>query len=218
MNSAGITTIPLGRPAWSRTARIGYYDGALDKEDAKRERVPYAFTWYQEYTGALGSAFGDGGLVHARKLALARLEAAVTRAAEKINANSHPDTCDDFLGEWISCFGARLSGDETRQEIRQRCAAKFSATLGATPGNIDNVCSRLLGPFFQANFRFRGVDLATPPDPTFWPGINPGSSADSLGGGAWTSIRSKLAVSVAAPDDINDGTWQTLIRVELNLA
>ncbi len=87
-NSASITTIPTGRPAWSRTARIGYYDGALDKTDTRSERTPFAWTWYNEYGGALGTAFGDSGFVHARKLALARLEAAIQRGAEKIDAKA----------------------------------------------------------------------------------------------------------------------------------
>jgi hypothetical protein len=213
--AASITTVPLGRPAWSRSARIGYYDGALDKEDTKTERVPRAFVWYNEFTGALGTAFGDAGFVHARKLALARLNAAIQRGAEKIDANSHPDTCDDFLGEWVKILGVRLNGDETRQEIRERCAAKFTATRGATRANIDDVCARLLGPFFQGNFCQKGVDLATPPDPTAWPGVNAGDPSYSLGGGAWYSVRSHLAVSVTTPQDINDLTWIQLVREDL---
>lgn len=215
MNSAGITTVPTGRPAWSRTARVGYYDGASDKEDCRTERIPYAWVYYNEYTGALGTAFGDSGFVHARKLALARLECAIRRGAEKINTNSVPCTADDMLGEWIAIMGLRISADDTRQEIRSRAAAKFVATKGATKANVDDVVARLLGSYFQGNVRTQGTDLAHPPDPTAWPVINPGPTSYSLGGGAWYSIRSKLTVSVAAPSDINDAIWNRLIHIDL---
>lgn len=218
MNSASITTVPTGRPAWSRAVRVGFYDGALDKEDTKTEPIPYAWIWYNEYTGALGTAFSQDttGSVHSRKLALARLAAAIQRGAEKINANSHPDTADDMLGEWMNVLAVRASGDEVRQEIRQRAAAKFLATKGATRGNVDYVCSRLLGLYFVGNVRVEGVDLANPPDPTYWSPLNPGPSTFSLGRpGAWFSIRSKLAVSVSEPADLNDTAFQKLVNVEL---
>src|SRR4029453_19015307 len=107
---------------WSRSSRIGHYDGATDKANCPTEITPYAWNWYNEYTSALGSGFSIAttGLVHARKLALARLEARVQRRAEKITANSLPDTADDLLGEWVKILQLRLRGDETRQEIRQR--------------------------------------------------------------------------------------------------
>lgn len=217
MTTPRITIVPHGRPAWSRSARIGDYDGATDKEDTRTEQIPYAWIWYQEAGGGLGSAFADqmSGDIHSRKLAIARLQAALSRGAEKVNANSVPVTADDMLGEWVRLLGVRLTGDESRQEIRQRAAAKFTATRGATRANIDDVCSRLLGPYWQGNVRVQGTDIANPPDPTKWPGIAPGPASFSLGGGAWYSIRCKLAVSVQGPADINDAVWKQLVNVEL---
>lgn len=220
MSSPGVT-VPHGRPAWSRAARIGDYDGAIDKEDTRTETTPYAWIAYLEIGSALGTAFADqsnqsqrSGDVHSRKLAVARLIAATQRGAEKINANAVPVTADDFLGEWVSLLALRLRGDETRQDIRQRAAAKFVATKGATAANVDDVCARLLGPFFERNVRTIGADINTPPNPTHWV-LDPGVPDYSLGGGTWYSIRSKLAVSVAGPSDPNDAQWAQLVRVEL---
>jgi hypothetical protein len=208
-------TVVVG--CWTRIARIGHYDGATDKKNADREITPYAALWYDEYTAALGSGFTSArtGLVHCRKLALARMEAGVQRGAEKINANSHPDTCDDMLGEWVKILQLRLRGDETRQEIRQRAAAKFKGATGNSSSQVDEVVSDLLGSVFQANVRTFGTDLATPPTPTNWPGINPGPSAYSLGGGAWLSARSHLTVSVIGSFDIHDPDFAELVNVTL---
>lgn len=202
---------------WDRSRRIGHYDGATDKTNATRETVPYAWLWYNEYTGAMGSGFtkATSGLVHAMKLALSRMECAVQRGAEKMNANSHPDSCDDLLGEWVSILKVRIRGDETRHEVRQRCAAKFKAVLGNSPSNIDEVVSSLLGAYFQANLRTTGASLAVPPPTTAWPGISPGGPAYDLGGGTWYSERSHLTVSVSGPSDINDAAFRELFNVEL---
>lgn len=214
--TTGITTVPHGRPAWSRTARIGYYDGATDKEDTRTEQIPYAWIWYQEETGALGTAFTDSmsGDIHSRKLAVARLLCALQRGAEKINANSVPLTADDFLGEWVQLLGLRLKGTESRQEIRQRAAAKFAATKGGTRPNIDAMCEALLGPVFVECIRFQGATLATEPPGTRWIGGTPGLPADNLGGGAWISERSHLVVSVTQPTSVTDADFFQLVNVE----
>ncbi len=202
---------------WNRARRIGHYDGATDKKNATRETTPYAWLWYNEYTSAMGSAFTDArtGLVHSMKLALSRMECAVQRGAERMNTNSHPDTCDDLLGEWVSILKVRIRGDETRHEIRQRCAAKYKAVLGNDRTKVDDVVSALLGRFFLSNVRTTGASLSVPPPLTSWPGINPGTTAYNLGGGAWYSERSHLTVSVAGPTDINDAGFAELMNVEL---
>lgn len=219
-NAAGAAAdgkVTISVTGWSRVSRIGHYDGATDKEDTKREGAPYAWLWYNEYTAALGSGFttAQTGLVHSMKLALARLEASVQRGAEKINANSHPGTADDMLGEWIRILKLRLRGDETRQEIRQRAAAKFKATLGSSRTNVDRVTSELLGPYFIQNYRTIGTDLDNPPPLTTWPGVHPGTPTYSMGGGSWFSERAHLTVSVNGPRDINDAQFSELMNVEL---
>jgi hypothetical protein len=203
----------------SRGSRIGHYDGATDKTDAAREEIPYAYAWYNEYTGALGDGFTQNrtGLVHCRKLALARTEAAVERGAEKINANSHPNTADDMLGEWVEILKVRLRGDETRQEIRQLCAAKFEATTGNDSASIDRLCERILGSNFVGVTRVYGTTLDTPPSNTYWPGINPALAAYDLGGGTWFSERSQLVVSVNRPADTTDELFDKRLNVDLFL-
>ena len=217
MTSPAVTIVPHGRPAWSRAVRIGDYDAALDKEDCVTESIPYSWLWYQEEEGGLGTAFTTAatGEVHSRKLALARLQCAIQRAAEKINTNSTPGTADDFLGEWVQLLQLRLRGTESRQEIRQRAAAKFASTKGGSQPNVDAACQQLLGPVFVANTRTVGADLATEPPATRWPGGVPGSPTDSIGGPAWLSERSHLAVSVAQPPSVNDGDFFELVNVEL---
>lgn len=219
-NAAGASAdgkVTVTVSGWSRARRIGHYDGATDKQNATRETTPYAWIWYNEYTAAMGSAFTDArtGIVHSMKLALSRIECAVQRGAEKMNANSHPDTCDDLLGEWVFLLKVRIHGDETRHEIRQRAAAKFKASLGNSRTNIDAVVSELLGPYFLANVRTSGASLAAPPPLTSWPGISPGAPAYNLGGGSWYSERAHLTVSVSGPKDVNDAAFDELMNVEL---
>lgn len=204
---------------WPRGSRIGHYDGAIDKENATRETGSYAFDWYNEYTAALGSGFTPErtGLVHCRKLALSRLEASVQRAAEKVNANSHPNTADDMLGEWVEILKAHLSGEETRQEIRQLCAAKFIAATGNDRASIDALCQRLLGQYFVGVTRIYGVNLDTPPTNTFWPGINPSLPTYDLGGGTWYSERSTLLLQVNRPSGTVDAAFDKLLNVDVFL-
>lgn len=217
MTTPNVTTVPNGRPAWSRAAVIGDCDGSLDKEDTITEQTPYAWIYYQEYTGALGSAFTilATGATHCRKLALGRLAAAIVRGAEKINANSVPVTADDMLGEWVQILQLRITGTETKQDIRIRAAAKFSTAKGAARPQIDQVCSDLLGSYFVAVVRNQGSDLANPPPNTKWPGIAPGSSIYAISSDAWLSERSSIFVSVNGPTDIRDATFSQLVNVEL---
>lgn len=200
-----------------RVSRIGHYDGATDKEDATREIIPYAWTFYNEYESALGSGFTTSrtGLVHCRKLALARVAAGVERGAEKLNANSHPDTADDMLGEWVAIQKTRLRGDETRQEVRQLCAAKFIATTGNDPVSIDALCERILGSAFVGVVRVYGATLDTPPTNTYWPAINPGLPTFDLGGGTWFSERSQLVIQINRPADTSDELFAQRLN-ELN--
>src|SRR3990167_3227731 len=95
-------TVPTGSPVWARSPQIGDGDGALDKIDSDTEGdVPYAWTWYSEIGGMLGSwaTPARDTLIHAVKLALARSEAARSRAAEKLPANSLPGSADEALAQ-----------------------------------------------------------------------------------------------------------------------
>lgn len=218
-NAAADATVTVA--VWSppsRNPRIGDYDGALDKEDTRTEIEPYAWTWYQEYGGMLGSAFSTEltGGVHGAKLALARMECGVARAAEAAPNNALPGTSDAMLGDWVNILKIRLNGDEDKHTIRQRCAAKFKASSGNSRTDVDRAVTELIGGYFVALYRQQGSDLANPPAITYWPGVNPGTSLYSLGGGAWFSERSHLVVEVTKPAGVPDPEWMTLMNVELS--
>jgi hypothetical protein len=219
-NTAGTLTdaaFTLEVGCWSRRTRMGEYDAATDKTNTVREQEPYAASAYQELTEALGSAFttAKNSIVHARKLARARISAAKRRSAEAINANSRPDTADTFLGEWVKILQLRFSPDDTRHEIRQRAAAKFQASLGNSPGIVDAVVADLLGPAFSSVLRATSSPLTSPPTPTYWPTINPGPPGYDVGGGAWMSARCNITVLTQRPYDVTDSAFRRLVDVEL---
>lgn len=186
---------------WGPESRIGDYDGAPDKIDCQTEIEPYAWSWYQEYEAMLGDAFTRNrtGMVHAKKLMLARFEAGKTRAWERARANSLPSTADDCLGEWVEVLGVPTRASDQRWQIRQRCAAKFQGALGCTQQTVDDSLRKLLGSLFVQTTRPIGTDLDNPPPLTFWPGINPGGASMSLGGGAWASERAHIVAIVTKP-------------------
>lgn len=210
-------TIPFGSPAWSRRVRIGDYDAATDKRDSATEgELPYAWHWYQEYTGMLGSGFSTArsGLVHAKKLAIARKEAAVQRAAERLVANALPSTSDDALGSWASVLKVRAAPTDGRHDIRQRAAARFLASKGPTRTNEDDSFAGILGDAFVKVWRTTGADLATPPTQTYWPGVNPGPTGYDLGGGTWLSERAHVVVEVTQPPSMTNSDFLHLVNVE----
>lgn len=206
-----------GLPAWTRRADISDYDGAIDKEDCQTETIPYAWGWYQDLTAMLGDAFTPErtGVVHARKLALARHEAGKTRAVERTICNSLPDTADDCLGQWARCLNVKIHADDSRHAVRQKCAARFSAIQGATISSVDESTALLLGDMFVQNVRQLDNPLSSPPTNTFWPGVNPGPSAYSLGGGTWLSPRAHLIVQVTRPHSGDFGKFLQVVNVDL---
>lgn len=212
------TTIPPGFPAWSRARRIGHYGGATDKRNSATEGdTPYAYTWYRELQAGRGSAYRQdfAGLVHAENLAIARQAQAVTRAAEKLEKNSVPGTSDEKLPMWIVALGIPQQTGDTKHDIRQRAAAKYRSTLGPTIQNEDETIAQLLGDNFVKVFRQEGASLSAPPTQTFWPGVNPGPVAYSLGGGAWLSERANLVVEVKRLAGQKLSDYLQLINVQL---
>lgn len=209
-------TKPHGRPAWSRIGGIGDYDGALDKVDCETETTPYAWTWYQDITAMLGTAFTRerSGVIHAKKLALARGEAAKTRAVERFIANSLPSTADELLGTWAKILRVPAYAEDERWQVRQRCAARFSAPNGPNQVELDDSLRALLGNIFVETYRSQGT-LAAPPDPTYW-SENPGDPGMSLGGGTWSSVRSRVVVNVTLPADAELGVFLRTVNTVLS--
>lgn len=197
-----IVTVELeGKPVWSRERRIGHYGGALDKENTKREVVPYAWAAYLMLQDMRSSAYskGRGDLVHYENLALARSSAARFRAGEKLGANGTPSTAAERLDYWVDVMQVPVSADDTRQDIRVACASYYKLARGASPPNVDRAVADLLGRNWVRNWRARGADLATPPPLTFNQAV---TAADPLhdyslsGTHVWMSERAHLTVEV----------------------
>jgi hypothetical protein len=186
----------------SESAKISDYDGALDKTDSETEGdTPYAWIWYRDYTAMIGSlpTASTSTIVHAQKLALARHEAAKTRAVERAIANSLPATADEAIYAWAEVLKVPVGPNDRRHDIRVNCAAKFAATRGPTMTATDAALEQLLGSMFVQTHRTIGASLSVPPTQTFWPGGTPGDPAASLGGATWQSERAHLAVQLIYP-------------------
>ena len=198
-----VTTHPEGKPTWARRRRIGEYGLSLDKQNDQDETpAPYSWTWYLEMRGMRGSAYSQesSGLVHTENLAIARLEQAVTRSSARLAYNSVPLTSFNKLGYWAEVLNVPQRAQDSKEEIRQRCAAKFMAAVGPTEYNENEAIESLLGNHLVQVWRQTGASLASPPAQTFWPGINPGPASHDLGGGAWLSERCHLVVEVKQLD------------------
>jgi hypothetical protein len=164
-----------------------------------------------------GSAFSieDLSFVHAENMAIARSEAARTRAAEKLVTNSLPGTSDEKLGSWAEAQGVQILATDTRHDVRQRCAAKYEVATGNAKPDVDAAIETLLGAAFVKSWRQEGTDLANPPLITWWPGVNPGAVEFDLGGGAWLSERAHLVIEVDQPDDMTDQEFLELLNLHL---
>jgi hypothetical protein len=213
------TCVPTGLPAWSRVADIGDYGGADDKRASETEGdSPYTVAVYRDLQNMRGSAYTkkSGTVVHAENLALARTIAAVGfRKPEQLRANAVPLTSGERLDYWVKVLGLPTRLNEQRWQLRQRAAAHYHAVVGPTRANVEAAVQELLGDVFVALYVNEGTDLATPPDPTFWPGINPGSSDDNLGGGAWNSIRCHVYVEVMQPSGMTIDEFLNITEVQL---
>jgi hypothetical protein len=213
---SGVCRLP-GDAAYAGTRTIGQYGGDTDKTDCISEATPYAHTWYRELIRMRGSAYRgqSDGLVHAENLAIARSEAARTRAAEKLSANANPGTADEKLAYWVEVLGVVAGPNDDDYRVRARCAAHYKAGVGPTIVNEDQAIAELLGPAFVRCWRQEGADLATPPPITYWPGVAPGPAAYSLGGGCWLSERSNLVVETTRPPGMPMADFLRLMNVDL---
>lgn len=207
---------------------IGDYDGAADKIDSESEgSVPYAASWYAEFSEMLGSSFtrATAGIVHARKLALARGMTVTTRAAEKLAANSLPATADESLPQWAQCLGVPFDATTPQWKLRKDCASKFRGLTGISRSKLEAMVADLLGDAFVAVHRVQGADLATPPTQTFWRGgtagpasydINPATTpAGTTSDETWLSERCHLVVEVKRPPHMSDADYVRLVNVDL---
>lgn len=220
--ASDVTVVLEGAPSWSRQRSIGHYGAARDKMNSATEgRTPYAWAFYRELRAGRGSAYrtvyegATKGLVHAENAAISRSEAARWRASDKIANNALPATADETLERWLETLAVNSYPGDTRQDIRQRCSAKFHSALGPTMRVVDDAVAQLLGDVFVRSWRCDGVNLTAPPTPTFWPGVNPGPAAYSLGNGAWLSARAFYVVEVQQPVGMSSLQFLKLLNVHL---
>lgn len=212
------TIVPFGKPAWSREASIGDYDGSVDKEDSKTEGdEPYAAMWWRELRAMRGSAYTlkTSTIVDAENVALARHFAAVwSRTPEKVRANASPGRSDERLDYWAEVLNVPNRKTESRWTVRENCAAHYVASLGPTLANVQDSATALLGDAYVAVHTTTGANLASPPASTFWPGVNPGDQTYNLGGGTWSSSRCHLWIEAVWPSGMSRGDFDNLTRVQ----
>jgi hypothetical protein len=214
------TCSPTGSPAWAREASIGDYGGDLAKEDSRTEAVePYTAVWLREIHTMRGSAYTTEAatLVDAENVALARFFGSVfSRGPEKVRANATPLRADERVPYWANVLGVPHTSSDPAWLVRQRCVAHYQAAKDQTLENVRAAAAALLGDAYVAVHTYEGTDLDTPPTNTYWPGVNPGDSTLSLGGGAWLSPRSHVWVETAIPPGMSLGDYDNLTRVQFN--
>lgn len=199
---------------------VGDYGGDPDKHDSTTEgRVPYAATIYRELQEQRGSVYATGAatLVDAENLALARWWAAVgPRNAEKLRANATPKRSDERLPYWQKFLAIPTKPGEPKWRTRQKLAAHYQAAEGPDLDSVRTALQALLGDIFVDCTWEQGATLSVPPTPTFWPVVNPGPAAASLGGGAWLSARCHLFVEVQIPAGMSEGEFLTIMQTDFH--
>ncbi len=201
------------------TVAIGDYGGDLEKEDSDTEgRAPYAAHILTELQEQRGTAYTTtpGRLVDVENLALARfLAAAGPRTAEKLRANATPARSDERLAYWQKFLAVPTKPGEPKWRLRHKLAAHYRSSEGPTRDAVIAALQDVLGDAFVDATWEEGATLSVPPTPTYWPDINPGNVADSLGGGTWLSARAHLFVEVQIPVGMSIGAFLTLVTVDM---
>lgn len=204
-NTASIVSVTVyGSPL--ETATLADYGASKDKQNAAAEATPYAEGWYLFFQEARGDAYSRErtGLVHAENLALARNYAWQTRLAEQFASNQNPATAGVNMPEWVTI----LALDPSASDEVNRAAARAKQQLrrGNSPTVIDEIVSTMLGDRWVRNWRTPGT-LTSPPDWTYGPAWDTGPASWDLGGGVWSSVRSKLVIEVNEPTESDTGDF-----------
>lgn len=199
--------------------RIDDYGGFPDKLDCEEEETPYSWIWYMEYESMLGSAFtiDRTGLVHAKKLAKARLRGAgMQRAIERAANNSVPGTSSDLLPVWAKICNVQVGPGTPEYETRTDCAARMMLVAGSSRAQLDAAIELVLDRAFIATHRNDTNDLSDPPEPTIWPGgSDTGSATYSLCGYQYNSGRAHVWAEVVWPEGLSLSQFHHLTDVRL---
>jgi len=191
--------------AWNQH-RPEDFGGTPNKQDTRTEVVPYAWNWYRDVGATLGSSFGtqQSGLLHARKVAMARALAGAERAEERVRCGSTPDTATITLSDWATALQVPHADTEPDWLVRQRCSVLYAAHNGGGLANLAEAVSDLLGSRFVSVV---SVDIDDAPGA--WP------VAWDLGSGVWCESRRKILIDVRHPGDANDPDFSSLINLQL---
>ncbi len=218
LTDAAVSVTVWGDP-FLATRAIGDYGGDLDKEDSDTEgRAPYAAHILRELQEQRGTAYTTtpGRLVDVENVALARfLSATGPRLAEKLRKNATPGRSDERLPYWQKFLAVPTKPGEPTWRTRKKLAAHYRSSEGPTREAVTAALEELLGDVFVSATWDEGSSLSVPPTPTYWPAINPGPDAASLGGGAWLSTRAHLFVLVQIPASMSVGEFLTLVNVDM---
>lgn len=195
------------------------YGAASDKRASRAEgAIPYAWHWYEHFRAGMGTAYtaeDRATIQHAENLAHARAEAAMSRAAERLSHGGAPHTSDETLARWAEILDVQWLESEPNETVRARCAGKYRLASGNDYVSVDQACANILGAAYVRIWVVEGTDLATPPVPTMWPGVNPGPASYSLGGGAWLSARAHLVVETVRPPGLSESDFLRLVNGDL---
>jgi hypothetical protein len=204
---------------WEHDPTLDDYGAADNKADVSEELVPYAWTWYLEFEGMLGSGFSHArtGYVHAQKLALARLfGAGLQRSLERLACNFNPGTSDDTLERWAEIFRVDHGPSVPKWEIRQDCTARVLLLAGITPEAVNAAVETVLGSLFVEMHRYVDNDLTDPPEGTHWPGGDPGTASNGLCGYQWSSPRAYVWAETIFPNSVLHAEFHRLVNVRLS--
>lgn len=204
---------------WLPLPQIGSYGGDPDKEDSATEgTTPYAAAIYRDFQGMRGSAYSQarGTLVHAENLALSRFWGYFAyRLPEKVRANAVPSRSDERLGYWVQVLGVQSRPDDEKWLLRQRASVAYQVATGPIYDTVQSTLQDLLGENYVTTHLQDELPLSTPPTPTCWPGVDPGTPTYSIGGGAWYSSRSHLVVQVQRLPGQTTDDFLRLVNVDL---
>lgn len=195
------------------------YGGHPEKRAASNEEIPYAYAHYDDVEAGLGNAFTTDrtGIVHLKKLVIARRLAGVSRARERAIANSIPGTSTDLLRLWSSILQVKVFAGDPDWLIRDRTERAFISINPLDFDELADECRAIIGDYFVDFEHIDTDDLENPPAGTFWPKGPVGSPVIDLGGGTWTTKRQHLVVRVKAPQSPGDNDFNLLMMQLTNM-
>lgn len=156
----------------------------------------------EQYIRAIKASYGtsidtDQPVREVEIIALAKMVGDVDQIFRRQQNETVPDTSVIGLVDWAKRLGVKVLPDDSDQDTRNACAAKYRASAGNNLTAIYNALDSLLGEYL---IELNIVDGVLAQAETFWAGVNPGNPLIDLGGdavGQWSSARSHLLIVVS---------------------